>query len=179
MKGRLVSARHHPCNPESHLQSRCLEQSIRTVLEVRPLGQAEVARNEDVVQENVGVLRHAARNLPEHLLSPQALRALLDDESLHLVVFLFVPRPHDDIVGKSCISDPSLHSVEAVATGDLFGGRLQVGGIGAIGRLCQPKADGLFQFDALGEDARPLLVVAESIDNGHAQTVLNQESHRN
>ena len=138
------------------------------------MGQLVAVRNEAVLKSNISVLGHTKTKLAFHFDGGEAGRASLNDEGLDAATVLLVTSPNDDVAHRG-ISDPALLSIEDPTAFSLACRCFESRGITAIARLRQAKTENLFKLNSWGQEALFLFVIAEGIDDGHTNSVVNQE----
>ena len=131
-----------------------------------------------VLDQNVGVLHRAQRDLVFDLGRGKTRSALFHHEALDVVV-LFVARPHHDVVSKRAVADPALGAVENPFIALTARGGLQArGDVGPAVRFSERERADLLHAPHRGQPAFLLLRRAAGEDAAHGQPGVNTQEGR-
>ena len=104
----------------------------------------------------------------------EAFTALLDNKGLNAATIVFIASPDDNIAHRG-VANPSLLTIEDVAALNFAGGGLETSCVATILRLGQTEAENFLELHAFGQKTFFLLIVTESIDYSHADSVVHQD----
>ena len=80
-----------------------------------------IIRHKNIVVDNVCILDSSQGHFSLDFTSAQSLCALSNQEALDFTAFSFIASPSRDVVSKSGVADPSLATINQVASFDFLG----------------------------------------------------------